>query len=162
MEVQMSQHRELIGRFEQGAAGVEKALRGLPTEVESREPAPGKWSIRKIAAHIADAELVIAARVRWVAAEPGSPLKAYTQELWEERLGYDKRDASSSLELFLALRRSTAALLRNMPESAWSQRGIHEERGELTLADIVAGATEHIEQHAKQIDSIRTGAAAAA
>lgn len=158
----MSQSRELIERFEHGAAAVEKAVRGVPTEIESREPVPGKWSIRKIAAHIADAELVIAARVRWVAAEPGSPLKAYNQELWEERLAYDKRDANSSLELFLVLRRSTAALLRNLPESAWSQKGIHEERGALTLADIVAGATDHIEQHAKQIESIRTSAAAAA
>lgn len=158
----MPQYTELINLFEQGASNVEKALRGVTAEIENREPAPGKWSIRKIIAHIADAELVIAARVRWVAAEPGSPLKAYNQELWEERLAYDKRDATSSLELFLALRRSTAALLRNLPESAWSQKGIHEERGELSLADIVSGATEHIEHHAEQIASIRSGSTAAA
>lgn len=158
----MSQYTELINRFEQGAGSVEKAIGGVSADIENREPAPGKWSIRKIAAHIADAELVISARVRWVAAEPGSPLKAYNQDLWEARLGYDNRDANSSLELFRALRRSTAALLRNLPESAWSQKGVHEERGELSLAEIVSGATEHIEHHAEQIASIRSGTAAAA
>lgn len=157
----MATHTELIERFERGARSVEKALRGVPAGIEDREPAPGKWTIRKIAAHIADSELVIAGRVRWIAAEPGSALKAFNQNLWEEKLAYDKRDTNSSMELFLALRRSTSALLRQMPETAWSQKGIHEERGELSLAEIVEGAAEHIENHAEQINSIRTAAAAA-
>ena len=151
----------VIDRFEQGATSVENALRGLPGDLETRDPGPGKWSIWKIAAHIADAELVTAARLRWIAAEPGSALKAYDQDLWAENLAYGRREVKDSLALFLALRKGTATLLRNLPENAWSRTGVHEERGELSLLDVVIGATEHTEHHAQQINAIRAGAAAA-
>jgi hypothetical protein len=84
----MSPNEELIRRYEQGVPLVEEALRDVPEAILDRVPAPGKWTIRQIAAHLADSELVISARLRWIAAEPGSPLKAFDQDKWASSLGY--------------------------------------------------------------------------
>ena len=38
-----------------------------------KQPAPGKWSVSEIVAHLADVELVVGYRIRTILGEPGSP-----------------------------------------------------------------------------------------
>ena len=151
----MSPHEELIRRFELGINALEEALRGVPEEMLDRPPAPGKWTIREIAAHLADAEVVISTRMRWVAAEPGSPLKAFDQDKWAASLGYGCQSPQDSLDVFRALRRASARMLRSLPEAAWNRTGHHEERGELSLQQLVEGSCGHGERHAQQILDVR-------
>ena len=158
----MSQHDDLIRQYEGGVAILEDALRSIPEELLDRAPAPGKWTIRQIAAHLADSELVVAARLRWIAAEPGSPLKAFDQDKWASTLGYEHQSPQDSLELFRALRKVTAAMLRQLPENAWTRAGRHEERGEMTLLQMVESYKGHAEHHAQQIGQIRGQLGAAA
>jgi hypothetical protein len=146
---------ELVSRYEKGISVFEEALKDLPSSVLDRVPAPGKWTIRQIANHLADAELVACARLRWIIAEPGSPLKAYDQDKWASQLGYDSRTPGQSLELFRALRQSTAAMLRAVPDSAWGNTGIHEERGVVSLSQTLETYTTHAEHHAQQIRQLR-------
>ena len=47
-----------------------------------RRPAPGKWSVVEIAAHLADAELAFGWRVRNMVATPGGPLQWWDEHLW--------------------------------------------------------------------------------
>jgi hypothetical protein len=158
----MGPHEELIRRYELGINALEEALRGVPENLLDRAPAPGKWTIRQIAAHLADAEVVIAGRLRWVAAEPGSPLKGFDQEKWAAGLDYTRQSPQDSLDVFRALRRATARMLRNVPESAWRNAGNHEERGVLTLEQLVDGSCGHAEQHSQQIRDARQSFSAAA
>jgi hypothetical protein len=151
----MSSHEDLIRRYENGIAVMEDALRDLPEAALDRAPAPGKWTIRQLAAHVADAELVVCGRFRWVAAEPGSPLKAFDQDRWAAALGYERQSPQQALELFRALRRVTAAMLRSLPESAWAHIGCHEQRGELSLETLVESYGGHAEHHARQIQQLR-------
>ena len=58
----------------------------------TRRPAPGKWSIAEILAHLADAELVIGYRVRLMLAANGTPLQAFDQDLWADTFQYSGRD----------------------------------------------------------------------
>jgi hypothetical protein len=158
----MSQNEELIRRFEQSAAAFEDALRNVPETVLDRMPGPGKWTIRQIAAHLADSELVIASRLRWIAAEPGSPLKAFDQDKWAQNLGYERQIPQEAVEAFRSLRQRTARMLRNLPDSVWKNTGRHEERGTVTLRDLVEGASGHSERHVEQIRSLRKQFASAA
>jgi DinB superfamily len=159
----MSQpHNELIARYEQGITALEDAMRSVPEELLDRAPSAGKWTIRQIMAHLADSELVVSGRLRWIAAEPGSPLKAFDQDKWASTLGYEHQSPQDSLELFRALRKTTAAMLRRLPEDAWKRTGVHEERGEMTLAQMVESYQGHAEHHARQICSIRGQLGAAA
>ena len=52
-------------------------IKGLSKKQLSRRPAPGKWSIAEILAHLADAELVIGYRLRLILASNGTTLKTY-------------------------------------------------------------------------------------
>ena len=40
-------------------ARLHRLIRGVPSRVLARRPAPGKWSIVEIVAHLADAELAM-------------------------------------------------------------------------------------------------------
>ena len=154
--------QNLIQRYGKGIQVFEDALRGLTPEVADRVPAPGKWSIRQIAVHLADSELVTAVRLRWVAAQPGSKIPAYDQDTWTAKLAYEKQSLDEILELFRAVRRATATLLRHLPEEAWANTGNHEERGVVTFKQFVELYTDHAEHHSRQIRDLRSKFAAAA
>lgn len=51
------------------------------------------------------------------------------------------------------------ALLRSVPASAWSRRGVQEGVGEVTLADVVRGMREHDASHRTEIAAWRNAAA---
>jgi hypothetical protein len=155
-EATMSPHEELIRRYEQGVSLVDEALRDVPEAMLDHVPAPGKWTIRQIAAHLADSELVISARLRWIAAEPGSPLKAFDQDKWARSLGYQHQSPQDLVELMRSLRRTTATMLRSLPESAWAHTGRHEERGDVSLRQMVDSYSGHAEHHAQQIRELRS------
>src|SRR6476646_6976524 len=70
----------------------------------TRRPAPGKWSIAEILAHLADAELVVGFRLRLMLASNGTPIQAFDQDAWAETFSYNRRDSKTSLETFRILR----------------------------------------------------------
>jgi uncharacterized damage-inducible protein DinB len=152
----------LIDRYENGINVFAEALRGVPDTITDRSPAPGKWSVRQIAVHLADAEVVAATRFRWVAAQPGATIKAYDQDTWANKLHYEKQPIEQAMELFTAVRKATANLLRALPDSAWANTGVHDEHGEMTLKSLVDLYAEHAEKHAKQVWNIRNKFASAA
>ncbi len=154
--------KELINRYEQVPALLDEAMRGVRAEELDRVPAPGKWTIRQIIVHLADAEIVQAGRIRAVAGEPGSRLAAFDQEKWAGNLRYGTLPVETAAALVHALRASTAALLRQLPEEAWSRTGVHDERGVLSLKDIVESSADHGENHVRQIREHRTRFAAVA
>ena len=145
----------LLDRYEKGVEVFAQALKGVPAEILDRSPAPGKWSIRQIAVHLADAETVGVARFRTIAAQPGSVLKAYDQNAWAQKLAYTQQSPEQALELFTLLRKTTAAMLRALPEAAWKNSGRHEESGEVVLDKFVEHYCDHVDNHSRQIRDIR-------
>ena len=145
----------LVDRYEEGVEVFAQALKGVPEELLDKSPAPGKWSIRQIAMHLADAETVGVARFRTIAAQPGSLLKGYDQDAWAQKLAYTQQSPEQALELFALLRKTTAAMLRALPESAWKNTGRHEESGEVVLDKFVEHYCDHVDNHSRQIREIR-------
>lgn len=62
-----------------------KLLAHLPAEQIDAKPAPGKWSLREIMAHLADCEIAWSYRLRQVLSQPGLPLQSFDQDSWAER-----------------------------------------------------------------------------
>src|SRR5882724_10016593 len=79
-------------------------IKGKNKKQLSRRPAPGKWSVAEIAAHLADAEIVIAWRLRHILSSNGAPIQAYDQDSWASTFNYARRDPRRSLESFRTLR----------------------------------------------------------
>lgn len=123
------------------------------SELRSR-PAPGKWSVSEIIAHLADAEIVGGFRLRFILGSPGAPIVAYDQDRWVTSGHYEKRDPQKSLELFRALREANLALVDSLTPEQWTQYGIHSERGQESIEHIVRMFAGHDINHLQQVESI--------
>ena len=151
----MSDIPTLLERFRRGPELVASALTGISGVEEDFVTAPGKWSIRQIAAHLADSELVGAHRLRQVIAEDNPTLIAFDQDAWTKNLDYSRRKAEQSLETFRRIRTENYELLKAVPDSAWERTGNHTENGPMTLLRLLEGYAGHAESHARQLQQIR-------
>lgn len=151
----MSEINALLERYRRGAELLALVLTGVFGEEEDFTTAPGKWSIRQIVAHVADAELVGAHRFRQVIAEDNPTLIAFNQDLWTQNLDYTRRKPKQSLETFRRIRAENYDLLKELPEGAWARTGNHSERGAVSLREMLEGYAGHAENHARQLQAIR-------
>jgi len=151
----MDEIPELLERFRQGGALVDTALNGaLPDEIDYH-PQPNAWSVRQIAAHLADSEVVAAWRFRRLIADSNPTLEAFDEKLWAAHLGYERRDPITNLIAFLRMREENYDLLSHLAPQYFENEGTHVERGRLTLRDMLRINVEHAERHAAQIRRVR-------
>src|SRR5687767_4040044 len=136
-------------------------VEGLSAEHLGQRPAPGKWSIQEIVAHLADDELVGAYRIRLILAAPGTAIQAFDQDLWAETGRYAATEPGQALALFRALREANLALLHRLSPAEWERAGIHAERGEESIRDIATYYAGHDLNHFAQIEAILASAGTA-
>ena len=151
----MSELAELLERFRRGPELVASALTGAAGSEVDYRPAPDKWSVRQIVAHLSDSELVAAERFRRMLAEEEPPIAGYDEKKWAENLDYARRKPSQSLEMFRRLRQENYELLKELPEAAFARKGIHSERGPMTVLDWLVIYARHAEKHTEQIRAAR-------
>jgi hypothetical protein len=151
----MSEFADLLERFRRGPEVVAVAMTGAYGEELDWKPALERWSLREIAAHLADSELAGAYRLRTVAADENPQTPAYDQVAWARTFGYARRKPSQSLDTFRRTRAENFELLRELPESAFERSSTHPEHGRVTLVDWLRIYAEHAEGHAQQMQSVR-------
>lgn len=133
---------------------IERMIASLSSKQLAFRPAPGKWSIREILAHLAETELVCGYRLRMILSKNGTPIQAFDQDVWAEVSNYGKQDPEKSLALFRTLREYNLALLRSLPEKKWNQYGLHAERGKETVARMAEMFAGHDVNHLRQIEHL--------
>ena len=136
------------------AKKLEKLIKGVPAGKLKKRPAPDKWSVQEILAHLADAEIVGSWRIRSVLGAPGTPIQAYDQDAWVKASHYEKRDPRKSLEAFRVLREANLALLKSLTPEQWKHYGMHSERGQETIERIVLMFAGHDINHVQQIEAM--------
>jgi hypothetical protein len=136
------------------AKKLERLIKGAPTAKLRKRPAPDKWSVSEILAHLADAEMVGGFRMRLILGAPGTPIAAFDQDSWVTSGHYEKRDPRKSLELFRTLRAANLALLKSLTPEQWKHYGMHAERGQETIERIVRMFAGHDINHLQQIEGI--------
>jgi tRNA-binding protein len=122
------------------------------------KPAPDRWSVVEILAHLADAEIVGAWRIRSVLASNGAPLQPYDQDRWAATFHYASTDPFESIDVFRATRASTLSLLRRVDVSLHENYGVHGERGRETVGHIVRLYAGHDRNHLGQIERLLAAA----
>jgi hypothetical protein len=150
----MTELPDLLERFRRGPELLAVATTGAAGPELDFKP-ENKWSVRQIVCHLADTEAVVAMRFRQVLAEDNPPLQGFDQNAWAEKLDYEKRKISQSLELFRVLRHSNYDLIKDLPEAAFARTGNHSKRGQMSLLDFTKLFAEHVENHVQQIAAIR-------
>lgn len=133
---------------------LERLLKGVTSAKARKRPAPGKWSISEIVAHIADTELVCGYRMRAILGEPGTQIIGFDQDAWVIALHYDKRNLMGSVAQYGALREANLALLKTLSPEQWKHHGMHNERGPETVEMIVRMYAGHDLNHMQQIERI--------
>ena len=131
-----------------------RLLKGVPKAKLRKRPAPAKWSIHEIMAHLADTELVSGFRVRMILGQPGAPLIGFDQDVWVIAGHYDKRQTATALEQFTALRKMNLEILKAIRPEQWKHSGMHSERGEESVELILAMMAGHDLNHIAQIERI--------
>src|SRR5580658_548798 len=115
---------EPIGVQQATPSELERRLRDVAPEQLLRRPAPEKWSIAEIVAHLADAELAMGWRLRNMLANPGVALTWRDQAVWAERLGYARQEAGLSGVSFGRCARATCdCWSRSRARGGWSAMG---------------------------------------
>jgi hypothetical protein len=107
--------------------------------------APDKWSAKEVLGHICDTERIFAYRALRIARADATPLEGFEQDDYVRNGGFAERPIGDLVEEFIAVRRATISLLRNLDEAAWVRRGVanKNEVSARALAYIIAGHELH-------------------
>ena len=136
------------------AKKLQRLIKGQPSAKLRKRPAPGKWSVNEILAHLADTEIIVGFRIRLVLGAPGSSFVAVDQDSAVTSGHYEKRDPHKSVEQFRVIREANLALLKSLTPGQWKHYGIHSERGQETIEHMVRMYAGHDINHLRQIERI--------
>lgn len=107
--------------------------------------APEKWSLKEVLGHINDTERIMSYRALRIARGDATPIEGFEQDDYVRNGPFRRRPLSDLIEDYIAVRRATLSLFRNLDEAAWTRRGVAN-KNEVTvraLAYIVAGHELH-------------------
>jgi tRNA-binding protein len=136
------------------AARIGRLIAGRSAADLAWSTSPSRWSIAQIVAHLADAEIVAAYRIRMIVAHPGTPLQAFDQDEWSRELGYANTDAAASLAVFSSLRAAQVRLLRGLGDEQLDRFGVHAERGKESVRLLLGLYAGHDLNHLAQIERL--------
>lgn len=136
---------------------LEARISGLPAERLRVPEAPGKWSVAAVLAHLADAELVIGVRSRFIVGDREPTLAGFDQDRWATEFRYLDSDPAISLGLFMAVRSANLRHWRGLSPEQWQRIGHHTERGPTSAVLNLKIAAAHDLVHRRQIDRVLTG-----
>jgi len=107
--------------------------------------AEGKWSVLEVVGHVMDTERIMNYRILRMARGDQTPLAGYDDEKYVEESFFSNRTIADLLSEWTVVRAATIALLKGLPEGAWTKTGIAN-NGEFTvnsIAYIIAGHERH-------------------
>ena len=119
-------------------------LAGISKEDAEVRPAPGKWNLREVMAHMADCEIAWAWRLRVAFEKERAVMQPFDQDPWAKMYGqYTLAVAKSTFD---ALRAWNVAFVAGLSEADKQKAYFHPEMGERpmwTLVEIMAGHDLH-------------------
>lgn len=123
----------------------------LPETDLDRSYGPGKWSIRYILHHLADAETILFDRIRRILSEPRQVIWAFRQDAWAEGLDYAARPLDLSKGLYAATRAGILYYADRCYEEKGHLEFVHSETGIRTLKMELEKVARHNQDHLDQI-----------
>ena len=143
----------LIQQYADGPARLRAAFATVPAEARQWRPAPGEWSAHEVVVHCADSETQSASRIRVLVSDKHPVIQGYDEAQWARDFDYHAHPLDVAFTTVDAVRANTRALLRRLPDAAWSKVGHHTESGRYTAEDWLRIYADHLENHARQIEA---------
>lgn len=127
---------------------------GVDDTTLKARPAPGKWSVSEILAHLAEDEITSSWRYRQMIENPGVDLAGFDQDLWARLGRYVTWTASDALQMFRLLREANLRMLKALTSEQWECHGQHAERGRITVRMLARHMAGHDLNHIDQVRRI--------
>jgi uncharacterized damage-inducible protein DinB len=99
-------------------------LRSLPETKGDFRYAEGKWSVKELLGHMADAERVFAYRLLRIARADKTPLAGFDENAWADIAPHGKRTVAQVVDDLIAVRRATITLVESLDETAIGNIGV--------------------------------------
>jgi hypothetical protein len=140
-----------IDEYLDGPVQLRRAVADMSAAQLQARPVPGKWSTLEVVCHLVDSEQAWCHRMKRVIAEERPLLIGYDESRFTATLRYHDHDLKTELILMEGMRAQMALVLRTLPESAWARTGVHNERGLITLEEMLQAEVEHVPHHIAHI-----------
>lgn len=151
----MAEREDLIKKIEHLATSLTNAVNGLSDKQLDTPTGEGKWTIRQIVHHIADANINAYTRMKLIVTEEKPILKPYNQNKWAALADAKNNPIEPTLTIIRGLHARWIQFLRSLPEPDWAREGIHLENGKVSLQDVLRTYSNHGESHMQQIITFR-------
>ena len=113
----------LASVLEEQRGGLRRMLEGLTDAQAEHAYAPGKWTVKEVVGHVADAERVFAYRALRFARGDDTPLAGFDHNAYVPAGAFGRRSLDALLDELEGVRGATVALFRGLPPDAWLRRG---------------------------------------
>jgi len=126
------------------------------SEEQSRwKPAPDRWSIAEILAHLSHVEgHYFRAGVELMLTKDDPAVEPYDQKVWDAEGAYRDRDPEESFAHFEEQRENNVTFLREMEPHSLVRAGRHPEVGKVTVGDYLNEWALHDLGHVRQIAEV--------
>ena len=125
--------------------GVFEKIKALPEDQANYAYGDGKWSVKEVIGHCADAERVFSYRLTRIARGDKTPLAGFDENAWAKTAPHRRRPIGAVVDEMIAVRRATLALFDSLDETAIanSTSANHKEITGRALCWIIAGHAAH-------------------
>jgi len=143
--ISLVQGNDILGALESQRRQTLILLSGRDDKDGDFRYAPDKWSVKEVLGHVCDTERIFAYRALRIARGDRTPLAGFEQDDYIRNAPFAHRPIAEIIEDYIAVRRATLTLFRNLDEQAWMRRGIanNAEISVRALAYIAAGHELH-------------------
>ena len=124
---------------------------GLPDADLARIYGPGKWSVRYVLHHLADAETVLYDRICRTLSEPRQVLWVFDESAWAKGLDYSQKPLALAGPVYESLRNTIIYYAGQHYDSKGHLEFVHSVTGVRTLKDEMDKVASHNEHHLAQI-----------
>ncbi|HYB97184.1 MAG TPA: DinB family protein [Vicinamibacterales bacterium] len=125
--------------------GVLEKLRALPDDQGDFRYADGKWSVKEVLGHVADAERVFSYRLTRIARGDKTPLAGFDENEWAKAAPHRRRRVADIVDELIAVRRATLALIDSLDQVTIDNVGVANSHpvSARAICWILAGHTAH-------------------
>jgi hypothetical protein len=149
---QFVEGRDVMQCLDETPKRIESLVRTWPRQKDEQSHMPGKWKARQVLTHLAQIEIMFAARLRFALAQDGYVVQPFEQDDW--MTNEFSQPALTGLDSYLALRRMNLALCRSLSPAQRAKTFTHPEFGVLDVDWLMAWAAGHERNHLPQIEKV--------
>ena len=113
-----------------------------------KKPSDGGWTASQCLAHLADAEISLALRLRMMLTSDGYKFSSWDEDAFA--VIKEDRDPRISIETFKSLRLGNIEILQSLSEKDLARTGARPNGEQITVIDYVARMSSHVRAHLEQ------------